>query len=63
MQLLDLTPGQVIRIGKDIRLTVIRQDDGTIGFEFETNSPVHILPGEFVGLELHQLQTLSASDL
>ncbi|WP_397570687.1 hypothetical protein [Schlesneria sp. T3-172] len=62
MQLLDLAPGQTIRIGRDICLTVVTQSDGSIGFDIETISHVQVLPAELIGLELHQLQVLAAND-
>lgn len=63
MHTLDMSPGQTIRIGNDIRINIVLQGDGSIGFDIEASSPVQVLPGEFVGLELHQLQVLSMNDL
>lgn len=63
MLTIDLTAGQTIRIGRDIRVRIVAEDDGRIDVEIETGSPMEVLPGEIVGLELHQLAVLAGHDL
>ena len=63
MTTLDLSNGEIVHIGANITLTIVINDDGSVSVDVESKSPTQVLPSEFVGLELHQLQTLSMNDL